>query len=127
MKPLIPSKQNWITIEGWMVTNLGLKGDELIIFAIIYGFSQDRKSLYKGSTKYLSFWTGKTKETVLDNLKSLRQKRLIARIKKPSLKNSKRYFCDYYATITRVEPDIQEKLINNWSKYSPSLFPLEEE
>lgn len=127
MKSIETSKYHYISLQSWMVTNLELKGDELIIFAIIYGFSQDGKSFYTGSTNYLSFWTGKTKETVLNNLKSLRKKRLIARIKKTSFKNPNRYFCDYYATITRVPQEIQEKLINNWSKYSPTFFQQEVE
>jgi hypothetical protein len=105
-----------------MVTNLGLRGDELIIFAIIYGFSQDGKSLYKGSSNYLSFWTGRSKETILNKLKSLRKKRMIARIIKSSTKNADRYFCDYYATITRVPQEIQEKLLENWAEYSPTFF-----
>lgn len=116
-----------IKIQSWMVTKLELKGDELIIYAIIYSFSKSRKRLYTGSTRYLSFWTGKSKETVLKNLKSLRNKRLIARKKKPSSINQDRYYCDYWATITRVPEEVQEKLINNWSKYSASLFPQEVE
>lgn len=38
-KPLIKD-ENHIVIEGWMVTKLKLVGNELIIFALIYGFSQ---------------------------------------------------------------------------------------
>lgn len=112
------------TGQAWMVSKLGLVGDELIIYSIIYGFSQDGKSVFAGSSRYLSFWTGKSRETVLKNLKSLRKRQLIDRIKKPtSLNNSNRYYCDYWATITRFPPDIQEIVLNNWSKKSTTLYP----
>ena len=31
---------NYINIQGWMRTDLDLKGNELLVYAIIYGFSQ---------------------------------------------------------------------------------------
>ena len=33
---------NYINIQGWMINNLGLKGNALVIYAIIYGFSHRR-------------------------------------------------------------------------------------
>jgi len=45
---------NYINIQGWMVNKLDLKGNELILFALIYGFSQDEESQYKGSLNYIS-------------------------------------------------------------------------
>lgn len=123
-----PSFGSYITIQTWMVSKLELKGDELLIFAIIYGFSQDGISSYKGSTRYLSFWTGKSKETVLKNLKSLRMKKLIERKKKPTSKaNLNRYLCDYWATISRFPQEEREKIINNWSNFSACIFPQEDE
>lgn len=113
-----PGIGSYLTIQTWMVTKLGLKGDELLIFAIIYGFSQDGISTYKGTTRYLTFWTGKSKETVIKNLKSLRNKKMIERRKVPTSKaNSNRYFCDYWATISRFPEEDREKIINNWSNF----------
>jgi hypothetical protein len=45
--------ENYITILGWM-TNLGLNPNELLVFALIYGFTQDQKSKYTGSSSYIS-------------------------------------------------------------------------
>ena len=45
--------ENYCTIQGWLINVLGLKGNELILFAIIYGFSQDGKSKYYGSLSYI--------------------------------------------------------------------------
>jgi DNA-binding MarR family transcriptional regulator len=46
--------ENYINIQGWMINELNLKGNELILFAIIYGFSQDNESEYFGSQRYIS-------------------------------------------------------------------------
>ena len=68
---------NFINIQGWMVTELGLKGNELIIYAIIAGFSQDGESNFHGSLSYLSEWTNTSKQTVINCLISLQDKGLI--------------------------------------------------
>lgn len=36
--------ENFIAIQGFMVKELGLSGNELIAYALIYGFSQDNES-----------------------------------------------------------------------------------
>jgi len=119
-------KGSYIVLQDWMVDKLGLKGVELVIYAIIYGFSQDGMNYFTSSTKYLSFWTGKTKETCLNALRSLRLKNLIDRrkvhVSKGQIKPAY-YLCDYWATITRFPADAQEKILNNWSSFSSGYFP----
>ena len=34
------NNQNYVTILGWMVTDLHLKGNELLVYALINGFCQ---------------------------------------------------------------------------------------
>lgn len=72
-------RDNFITIQGWMLTDLGLKGSELLIYACIYGFSQDRGSRYTGSAQYLADWTNTTKKSVFQVLKNLTERGLIIR------------------------------------------------
>ena len=36
--------ENYLVIQGWMIAELKLKGNELLIYAIIYGFSQNNQS-----------------------------------------------------------------------------------
>ena len=45
---------NYIVIQGWMCNELELKGNELLIFALIHGFSQDGVSKYYGGRKYIA-------------------------------------------------------------------------
>ena len=49
--------------------NLGLRGNSLIIYAIIYGFSQVEGHYFNGSLQYLSDWTNSTRQGVIKNLK----------------------------------------------------------
>ena len=41
-------------IEGWMMRGLHLKGNELLVYAVVYNFSKDGKSEYRGGRHYLS-------------------------------------------------------------------------
>ena len=64
-------------VGAWMRTKLNLKGVALEIFAIIYGFSQDGESKFTGSINYLCEWTGVSRPTVINTLKSLVEDDLI--------------------------------------------------
>ena len=69
--------EKYIHISEFMITELNLKGNELLIYAIIYGFSQDGNSFFSGSLAYLEKWTNSTKPGVLKALKKLQEKGLI--------------------------------------------------
>lgn len=83
---------NYITILAPMITQLKLKGNELLVFALIHGFSQDGESRFKGSLRYLIEWTGLDKTTVIKILKSLVEKQYINKFEYE--KNKVRY-CEY--------------------------------
>ena len=113
---------SYLTIPRWMVSPLNLSGDELLIFAIIYSFSQDGRSKYEGTTKYLSQWTGKSKDTVLRILKRLRNKGLIDRTKRYYGANNERYYCDYWATLSRFTDAERKRILDEWPKAQPTLI-----
>ena len=73
-------------LESWMVDCFGLTGNELIIYAIIYGFSQDGKSMFMGSREYLSKWTSCTVRNVQRILTGLVDDGLIIRHNIPKQK-----------------------------------------
>lgn len=88
-------RENYINVQGWMVSDLKLKGNELLIYAIIYGFSQDSETRFTGSLAYLAAWTNSTKQGVSKCIKSLCEKGHIIKIDK--IINGVK-FCEYYAT-----------------------------
>ena len=68
---------SYYSIQYWMINELGLKGLELSIYAIIYGFSRDHCGAFTGSRSYLADFTNSTKAGVDKALKSLTQKNLL--------------------------------------------------
>lgn len=70
---------NFVTIQGWMRTKLGLKGNELLAYAVIYGFSQTDGAKFTGSRKYLAEWCGCSMATIDRTLNSLVDKGLISK------------------------------------------------
>ena len=90
--------ENFIHIPGWAVTRLGLKGNELFVYSIIYGFSQDGETRFTGSLQYLADWTNSTKQSCIKCLKSLVEKGYIA--KHENIVNGVK-FCEYKAVISK--------------------------
>lgn len=78
---------NYIVIQAWMVTKLNLKGVQLLLYSIIYGFSQDDESDFHGGLQYLQEWTNSTRPAVITALKNLIDANLI--IKESSFPNNK--------------------------------------
>lgn len=73
-------RQRYVTIQEWML-ELDIKENELIAYAIIYGFSQDDESTFSGSARYLSRWLGfKKKDSAYEVLKRLTAKGLVEKI-----------------------------------------------
>lgn len=100
------SERKFVVLQGWMIRELALKGNQLIIYAIIYGFSQAENQVFTGSLQYLADWTNSTKQGVSKNLKELVEKGLIGK--------NERYvngvkFCEYYAT--KFNGGMQQSLI----------------
>lgn len=71
------SASNYLVIQDWMIEELKLKGMDLIIYAIIFGFSQDERSGFVGSQKYLAFWCNSSIRGVQKSLNKLTQNGLI--------------------------------------------------
>ena len=118
MKKENVTNDNYINIQGWMLKELNLKGNELLIFAIIYGFSQDGKSKFEGGLQYLADWTNSTKQGILKNLQSLLEKELIKKEEiqlAPNLKVCK-YFCNlnlFNGIKQSLTPSGKQSLTNN--------------
>lgn len=84
------SDGTYITIQGWMRTDLKLSGNELIVYAIIYGFSQKQQGEFTGSAQYLADWVGCTRRTVMTILKKLVEEKFISKTELILNNNEKR-------------------------------------
>lgn len=117
--------ENYINISGWMVTRLGLKGNELLVYAIIYGFSQDDETRFTGSLQYLADWVNSTKQSCIKCLKSLVEKGYI--IKNEKIVNGVK-FCEYQAVkpkfmvVNKVEQGSKQSLTGGSKQSLPNIL-----
>ena len=63
--------ENYILIPGWAINQLHLKGNNLMVYSIIYGFSQDGETEFTGSLQYLCDCLSVSKPTIINSLKEL--------------------------------------------------------
>jgi predicted transcriptional regulator len=87
--------ENFIAIQGFMVKELGLTGNELIAYALVYGFSQDDESEFKGSLNYVVEWLNCSRTTAFNLLNKLADDGFIKKTEK-TINGVK--FCNYSAT-----------------------------
>lgn len=55
---------NFINIQGFMCNQLKLTDNKLLVYALIYGFSQDGESWFTGSLEYIAQWIGKDRKNI---------------------------------------------------------------
>lgn len=91
--------ENYINIQGWMINELKLKGNELVLYAIIYGFSQDGQSEYFGSQRYISVAMGVSLPTTNKLINKLLLKKLIQRTGE-----------SHYRVLKKVKQGVKESL-----------------
>lgn len=70
----------YVVIQSFMVEDLKLKGNELIVYAVVFGFTQDGNHWYYGTRGYLASWCGASKGTVSNCLSSLVKKGYLERV-----------------------------------------------
>lgn len=71
--------ENYIHIPAFMVKDLKLKGNELLVYAIIHGFSQVQGNNFYLDVDYMAEFTNSTRQGIFKNLKSLLEKNLIVK------------------------------------------------
>ena len=122
-------ENSYINIQAFMVNDLHLKGNELLIYAIIWGFSQDGVSEYTGGLQYLADWTNSTQQGVLKALKKLLEKQLLL---KSERRNGIIKYCTYKVTqyetkfngesrLNKVESPIKQSLITDETKFNGAI------
>ena len=70
-------KDGYVVVQPWMVTDYNLNGNKLLIYALIWGFSQDEQSCFYGSVSYIVDYFKLSKRAVLNLLGELEKDSLI--------------------------------------------------
>lgn len=104
---------DYITILSPMVSKLKLSGNNLIIFALIHGFSKDGEHSFNGSLEYICHWTNLSKSTVIATLKALADNGLIN--KKETIINNVK-FCSYNTNY--------DKILKNLNSSTETIPPI---
>jgi hypothetical protein len=94
-----------------MRTELGLSGNELMAYAVVYGFSQDGESRFTGSRQYIADWCGCTTRSVQTVLNNLTDRGLLTKYEYTA--NNIKH-CEYVANFTS-----SEKISPPSEKFSP--------
>ena len=103
--------ENYIVIQGFMLTDLHLKGAELLVYAAVYGFCQTEEQYLTGSLQYLSEWTNCTVRNVLNCVNGLTEKGLIS-----GVFDEKGKRCGFTVTRTSEKSSTMEKSSANIGK-----------
>lgn len=120
------NNNNYFSIHGWMVNELNLQGNELMTYAIVYGFSQTEGTKFTGSINYLCDFTNSSRTTIIKCLKTLTEKKLI-------IKNQKNIngvvFNEYRANLYLVKnldlgsQETKQGVVNNLNGGSQESVP----
>jgi hypothetical protein len=81
---------NYITIQDFMLKDLKLKSNDLLVYAVIFGFTQDETSEYYGGRKWLSELLNLSLKTIDLTLKKLVENEFIEKVER-SANNIKFY------------------------------------
>ena len=100
-KKIIKS-DNHVCLSGWMINELDLSGNELIVYAVIWGFTQDGNQWCTASQAYISRWANITTRGLRKILDKLEEKGLLIKETNTCKKGLE---CKYKA----VRPDEEEQ------------------
>ena len=125
------SKADHIIISPWMIEDLNLKDKELILYALIYGFSRNgSSSFFTGNNAYMAKWLKVDKQHVTRYTSSLIKKGLIEKIEENncikyrvtdtfSINNDPNHF-EYTITNSEEINYNQDELESNQIEYTPN-------
>lgn len=88
------TKLGYMVILPWMREELDLKGNELLVYALIHGFSQEHQGCFFGSLNYICKACGCTVPTAIEVLRKLLERGLLH--KRELIENNVK-FCQYTA------------------------------
>lgn len=86
--------ENYITVPGFAIVELGLSGNDLLCYSLVYGFTQDNETEFKGSLNYIASALNVTKQNAKKIVDRLIERGLI---EKREVFFSGVKFCHYVA------------------------------
>lgn len=100
---------SWYYVITDEMRELDLKGNELLVYAIINGFSQNNQGCFYGSISTLQEMLGVAKQTIVSTLHSLCEKGLIERTES-TINGVKRVFYNVSGGSLKIRPGVVQNL-----------------
>ena len=99
-------KFDYIVIQAPMISELGLKGNSLLLFAMIHGFSKDGKNRFRASLEEMAEWLITSKGAVSSTLRALEKAGYITKHDvKDGNKEKPEYSTNYEILMAKVEAE----------------------
>ena len=99
----------YFVIQDWMITALHLKGCELLVYAVVFGYSQKGAGCYFGSAAALAETLGISRQTIVSTFKSLTERGLLIKTD------------DYHAGVHTCAYAVNLDLSNNFTGCQETL------
>ena len=112
------NSENFVTIQGWMCNELQLKGNELLVYALIYGFSKDGESSFFGGRKYIAETFNVSLPTVDKALQGLLNKNYVFKNVSGDFITPDSYKVNLDVVVKKLYVGSKETLLNKDSKHS---------
>lgn len=97
------NNENYVNIQGWMINELNLKSNELIVYAIIYGFTQKEGQVFNGGISYIADWINSTRQTAMNVIKSLEEKGLILKVHEGDVTGKKNTYITTKSLVKKMD------------------------
>ena len=110
-------QNDYIHIQANMVIDLGLRGNELIVYALVHGYCKDGIHEFRGSINYICEWTNLSRNTVISILKQLVEKGLLI---KRTFKKNNVSLCAYSLGGSAKTAPVVQKLDGGSAKIAPN-------
>ena len=116
-------KFDYIVIQAPMISELGLKGNSLLLFAMIHGFSKDGKNRFRASLEDMSEWLVTSKAAVSSTLKALEKSGYITKhdVKDGNI-DKPEYSTNYEALMAKVEAEGSLKIKRIYAEKSQGVL-----
>lgn len=86
-------KSYFFTVQDWMVQDLKLRGADLLVFAVIYGYTQGAQGIFNGTGHYIAYITGLSRPSVVRSLDMLVAKQYVQ--KNIIYKSNRKHYTEY--------------------------------
>lgn len=109
---------SYINIQWWMIYDLDLSWNELLLYALIYWYTQDWKNEYHWTLNYIANWLKISRRSAINLLQKLQEKWYIIKTKESYFKTSEKVALvkKLHSTSEKVAPLTSEKVAPNNNK-----------